>query len=241
MYRSIRLTRQFAITSFRAYTMSSPASINSPPHKRVKADSDLSIPPTIPTGSTTEINEAPINAMLPSSVPTAGPSRAQQKKSKPAVGRKRKPRRDLPDPYSAGEVLWHDIQDFLGREYVAGLLDKKDGAEWAAPEELEIMGVIELRVGAFTVSGESLSLYTPKGDGGEERKWAIVTPFAHPGDLIRAKVFKHDRLHSTADMVEILEYSETYRGGEGDRRKNPEGGCKYFGEWYVLVCQLLIR
>lgn len=47
------------------------------------------------------------------------------------------------------------------------------------------------------------------------------------------KIIKHDRLHSQADLLEILEYSETYRGGEGDRRVNPDGGCRYFGEWYV--------
>jgi len=61
-----------------------------------------------------------------------------------------------------------------------------------------------------------------------------MTPFAHPGDKIKAKIFKHDRFFSSADLVEILDYSEEYRGGEGDRRVNPEGGCKYFGEWYVI-------
>jgi tRNA (uracil-5-)-methyltransferase len=34
-------------------------------------------------------------------------------------------------------------------------------------------------------------------------------------------------------LLEIIEYSEAARGGEGDRRVNPEGGCRYFGEWYV--------
>lgn len=54
---------------------------------------------------------------------------------------------------------------------------------------------------------------------------------AHPGDLIRAKIYKHDRFHSMADYVETLEYCEDLRGGEGDRRKFPEAGCKYFGVW----------
>ena len=62
-----------------------------------------------------------------------------------------------------------------------------------------------------------------------------MTPFAHPGDKIKAKIFKHDRFFSSADLVEILDYSEEFRGGEGDRRVNPEGGCKYFGEWYVTL------
>ena len=79
---------------------------------------------------------------------------------------------------------------------------------------------------ANLVIGESLSLYE-EGD----KKWAIMTPFAHPGDKIKAKICKHDRFFSSADLVEILDYSEEFRGGEGDRRVNPEGGCKYFGEW----------
>jgi tRNA (uracil-5-)-methyltransferase len=77
-------------------------------------------------------------------------------------------------------------------------------------------------------SGESISLYQPPGS---DVKWAVITPFAHPNDRIRARIYKHDRLCSSADLVEILEYSEEYRGGEGDRRKFPENGCKYFGEW----------
>ena len=81
------------------------------------------------------------------------------------------------------------------------------------------------------MTGESLSLYQPPGS---DTKWAIITPFAHPGDKIRAKICKHDRFYSAADLVEILDYSEEYRGGEGDRRKYPENGCKYFGEWYVF-------
>ena len=59
----------------------------------------------------------------------------------------------------------------------------------------------------------------------------MVMPFAHPGDLVRCKLFKHERLHSLAGQVEILEYSEQARGGEGDRRKFPDQGCRYFGEW----------
>lgn len=76
--------------------------------------------------------------------------------------------------------------------------------------------------------GETISLYQPPRS---TTKWAIITPFAHPNDRVRARIYKHDRLCSSADLVEILEYSEEYRGGEGDRRKFPENGCKYFGEW----------
>ena len=79
--------------------------------------------------------------------------------------------------------------------------------------------------------GESLSVWPQTGPA----KWAIVVPFAHPDDLIKARIYKHDRLHSFADLVETLEFSEDARGGEGDRRKHPDQGCKYFGSWLVLI------
>ena len=79
--------------------------------------------------------------------------------------------------------------------------------------------------------GESLAVWQPETS---EQKWAIVVPFAHPGDLARVRIYKHDRLHSLADLVDIVEHDETYRGGEGDRRKYPSNGCKYFGEWCVI-------
>ncbi|WVF69482.1 hypothetical protein IAT40_004259 [Kwoniella sp. CBS 6097] len=217
--------------------MASPPSHSpSPPAKRLKTDA-------VHTNGFTHITEAPVNALFAPSTstsndvsgsPSASTSKAvpipqpkqpqqqqqQQQKSKKA----RKQRRPLPDPYSGGDIMFHDVRDYLGKEYVEELIAGKTGAEWEAPEELKLYEMVELKVDAFTVSGESLSLAPGN------KKWAIITPFAHPGDRIRAKIYKHDRLCSYADMVEILEYSEEYRGGEGDRRKYPENGCKYFGE-----------
>lgn len=63
----------------------------------------------------------------------------------------------------------------------------------------------------------------------EGKKWAIVVPFAHPKDKIRAKVYKNDRFCSFADFVEIIERCDELRGGEGDRNVHPDKGCKYFG------------
>lgn len=183
--------------------------IRSPPAKRLKQELPADF---------THITEAPVNALF------TEPSKSQQPKKQTKRDR-RKGRKPLPEPFSPADVMWHDVRDFLGRDYVDEVLGKKDGGEWEAPNELGSFAVVELSAGAFTVSGESLSLFQ-SGD----KKWAIITPFAHPGDRIRAKIYKHDRLHCLADLVEILEYSDTYRGGEGDRRVNPDGGCKYFGE-----------
>lgn len=216
------------VARIRTFTMTT-SPIRSPPAKRLKQELPADF---------THVTEAPVNALF------AEPSKPQQQPKKQTKRDKRKGRKPLPEPFSPADVMWHDVRDFLGSNYVDELLAKKDGSEWEAPSELGSFAVVELTAGAFTVSGgvylsftlykinplifkagESLSLFQ-SGD----KKWAIITPFAHPGDRIRAKIYKHDRLHCLADLVEILEYSDTYRGGEGDRRVNPDAGCKYFGE-----------
>lgn len=67
---------------------------------------------------------------------------------------KRKMRRVLPDDYSAGDVLFRDVRDFLGVQWVDEVLSKKDGSEWEAPAGLEPYTEVTIRVGAFTVSGK---------------------------------------------------------------------------------------
>ncbi|WWC68240.1 uncharacterized protein I206_102163 [Kwoniella pini CBS 10737] len=203
---------------------------SSPPHKRLKSSEATNTIDIISTNEFTEINEAPIkSSFLPDPtdiIPKASTSSLTKPNGEIKVkGKKnRKQKRNLPEKYSAQDVLFHDVRDFLGTNYVDELISKKEGLEWEAPEELKLYEEVTLTVGAFTVSGESLSLFPGT------KPWAIITPFAHPGDKIRAKIHKHDRLCSFADLIEILEYSEEYRGGEGDRRKYPQNGCKYFGE-----------
>lgn len=153
MYKSSRLISRH-LSRYTRYIMSSP--IPSPPHKRVKTD-------TVLTGSMTEITEAPVNALFVPPPPAstsaaavqAGPSTNKNPQISGKGGKRRKQRRELPDPYSAGEVLWYDIQDFLGKSHVDRVLEKKDGDEWSQPEGLELQSIVELRVGAFTVSGKS--------------------------------------------------------------------------------------
>ena len=182
-----------------------------------------------------EAKDGPSRKQLPAEA-VAGPSKPR------ATERKRKIRRLLPDPYSAQDVMWHDVRDFLGHDYVYEAIAK--GVEWDPP--IALFDTLEVRVGVFTVSGTSRILSDIKLTLGESlalverdgRKWALLVPFAHPGDLVRCKVFKHDRLHSTADLIQTLEYNEADRGGQGDRRKYPDQGCRYFGEWCGLRCIL---
>jgi hypothetical protein len=147
-------------------TMSSPPSLPpSPPPKRLKTQAEPELPVEAVVGTQihpqtsaeplvrTALEEAPVKALF---VPTgassaggpAGPSNSKQK------ARKRKQKRPVPEVYSPADVLFHDIKDFLGKEYVEDTLTQGDSA-WEAPEDLHTQSVVELRVGAFTVSGMS--------------------------------------------------------------------------------------
>lgn len=96
-------------------------------------------------------------------------STAEVTKTKPKTGPKVNPsgkgkrkrnRRPLPDPYSPADVLYHDVVDFLGPEYVREVLARGDDSEWTAPAGLERFSIVELNVGAMTVSGKSTSSAT---------------------------------------------------------------------------------
>lgn len=121
---------------------------STPPPKRLKSD----------IASTN--GDAPAASSSSSAVPnrasTSGPSTAQKATVKQP--KKRKIRRHLPDPYSPGDVLFHDVRDLLGHEYVDQAI-KEGEAAWEYPAELETSdeeGRIKvLRVSRFTVGGES--------------------------------------------------------------------------------------
>lgn len=141
----------------------------SPPHKRLRSDTSVPAAPVASSSSVdVNMNEAPVNAMLPGAVASTstenpdssstnaatvpGQTKQEGQKGKGKIS-KRKMRRVLPDEYSAGDVLFRDVCDFLGPEYVDGLIAKKSQAEWDAPEGLEQYSEVTVRVGTFTVSG----------------------------------------------------------------------------------------
>jgi len=88
-----------------------------------------------------------------STITTPGPAVPKGKK------KNRRIKRTLPELYSPADVTFRDVRDFLGPEYVDAVLAKGDESEWQPPA-LELWSVVELKVGAFTVSGtKNLSLH----------------------------------------------------------------------------------
>ncbi|MDN8753930.1 hypothetical protein Q0M25_13570, partial [Staphylococcus aureus] len=84
-----------------------------------------------------------------SSNPAPKQHQQQQRKNNgpQGKGKRKRNRRVLPDPYSPGDILYHDVVDFLGKEYTDAVLAKGDDSEWDAPVELERFAEIELTVG----------------------------------------------------------------------------------------------
>jgi len=78
---------------------------------------------------------------------------SEKLRTKSQISRNRRTKRPLPEPYSTDDVLFRDVRDFLGTEYVDNMVDREGEEEWDVPEGLEKFAIVTLRVGGFTVSG----------------------------------------------------------------------------------------
>ena len=127
----------------------------SPPTKKIRTDDMNMIPES----------DAPVNNLfVPTTEATASTSTSAVE-AKPEVpkGKKKKNRRikrNLPEQYSPADVTYRDVRDFLGPEYVDEVLARGDESEWTPPA-LELWSIVELKVGAFTVSGKPESIHYP--------------------------------------------------------------------------------
>ncbi|OBZ78615.1 tRNA (uracil(54)-C(5))-methyltransferase [Grifola frondosa] len=100
-----------------------------------------------------------------------------------------------------------------------------DETDWKAPFEQK--EEVELVVSCLSSTGESLSLVTSKG-----QPWVVVTPLALPGETIRARIYRNARLHSYADLLNVVEPNLEWR--DMTRVK-----CKYFGKCAGCQYQML--
>lgn len=75
---------------------------------------------------------------------------------------------------------------------------------------------IELTIDSLTNLGAGVA----RVDLGEERPWVVFVPFTLPGEKVRARIYRNDKNHSQADLVEVLEASPN----------RVESKCPVFGE-----------
>ncbi|KAG5352662.1 hypothetical protein J132_07753 [Termitomyces sp. J132] len=135
----------------------------------------------------------------------------QKRESKRA--KKRKEKNGLPEPCSAEDVLWRDVIAALGQDVVDQALE--DGTESDSP--FEYHQELELEVSSVCSNGEAIAR-SPD----ESRPWAIIVPFALPGEKIKARIYRNARLHSFADLLEVITPNTTLRDNSRIR-------CQYFG------------
>ncbi|KIN93516.1 hypothetical protein M404DRAFT_171053 [Pisolithus tinctorius Marx 270] len=147
----------------------------------------------------------------------------QGQKKQHARKEKKRKKHAMPEPCSTEDVLWHDVVSLLGSETV----DQKiaQGVEWESP--FDFREELEVTVSALSSNGDALAI------GPDPRNsWVIVAPFALPGERIRVRVYRSSRLHSFADLLEVVSPNL-------ELRDNSRVGCKYFGKCSGCQYQML--
>ncbi|KAJ4474161.1 S-adenosyl-L-methionine-dependent methyltransferase [Lentinula lateritia] len=135
--------------------------------------------------------------------------------------RLKKQRGHVPEVCSPEDVRWTDIVSLLGQDVV----DKaaEDGSEFNSP--FLFKSEVELEVKAISSNGEGLA----QSDEEDSKPWVVVVPFCLPGERVKCRVFKNDRMHSLADFMQIIRPNSVLRDNEKVNCKyfSKCGGCQY--------------
>ena len=83
---------------------------------------------------------------------------------------------------------------------------------------------LTLEIESLTNLGDGIARVATGGD--DEGKWVVFVPFTLPGEKVRARVFRNDKNHSRADLIEVLEASPT-RATPACPLFGECGGCQY--------------
>jgi tRNA (uracil-5-)-methyltransferase len=193
---------------------------------------------------------ARLRSMTPSSPPAkkarldgeselvAAPTPKKQSKQP----KKRKFKRPAsPEPGTSEDVILRDVMALLGSEAVQAAKDA--GSDYTSPlergqeidlvvSELSSNGMWRIRYGKFdltALTGESISIVPSSISS---TPWAVLVPFALPGETIRARVYANNRLHSMADLVSVVKTND-------EMRDNSLVKCRYFGT--CAGCQYQVR
>ncbi|KAJ7146892.1 tRNA methyltransferase [Mycena epipterygia] len=183
------------------------------------------IPSTRETRAPSPPSEAPAAKKPRLEPPTPPPASASSVPApKQSKSQKRRQKHDaLPEPCSSDDVLWREINDVLGEEYVNAAL--ADGTDRQSP--FEYHQELEMQVVALCSTGSALAT-----SAASSRPWVVVVPFCLPGETVRVKVYRNARMHSVADLLEVVTPNPGLRD---DTRVQ----CKYFGSCAGCQYQML--
>ncbi|KAG5640537.1 hypothetical protein DXG03_008174 [Asterophora parasitica] len=160
---------------------------------------------------------------LESELPTKKPRLVAKKSESKRAKKRRTKKTDLPEECSNEDVLWRDVVAALGQDVVDNALE--DGTEFDSP--FEFKQEVELEVSSICSNGEAIARSL-----NETRPWTVVVPFALPKEKIRARIYRNARLHSFADLLEVITPNPELR--DQSRVK-----CQYFGTCAGCQYQML--
>ncbi|KAF8629011.1 hypothetical protein AX17_005867 [Amanita inopinata Kibby_2008] len=140
------------------------------------------------------------------------------------AGKKKKLRkkdRALPEKCSPADVLWQDIVSVIGREAV----DQAQKLENEFDSPFSYHEVLDVKIVSLSSTGEAIGAPVKMNT----RPWAIVTRFCLPGEIVRVKVYWNQRLHSCADLMEVVTPNLELRDNNRIKCKyfSKCGGCQY--------------
>ncbi|PWN27744.1 S-adenosyl-L-methionine-dependent methyltransferase [Jaminaea rosea] len=213
--------------------MSSTAATSaSPPPKRQRVESPRAS--TAPTAAASSFSVASTSAQPQNGINGANGASANQPNSRPQrpldpkhfakkVKAKEKARQATLCK-TGEEPIWFDILAVLGREKVDEIMSNNGQGSGEWQDKFQRDTIFESRVLRLSAKGEGV-MVAPSGD------WVLTVPHVLPGELVRVRVDRNERLHSKCDLVEVLEKS--------DDRRDDLVGCKYFGDCAGCQYQML--
>lgn len=148
--------------------------------------------------------------------------------------KKKKKRRDppLPEPCSGADVQYREVRELLGGDVVDSVTEAGNAFQspFSPTEEvtvtIESMGSggalsIWIRVYVTHLASSAVGAGLARAPS-EKGPWAVVVPVALPGETVRVKIVKNDRMHSCGQVLEVLV-------ADAKTRDDSLVRCKYFG------------
>ncbi|KAJ7431941.1 tRNA methyltransferase [Mycena galericulata] len=164
--------------------------------------------------------EVPEAAALASS---ASKTSAKPPPKKSKSQKRREQHNSLPEACSSDDVLWREIKEVLGADYVDSAV--AEGTDKQSP--FQYHQELEMQVVAICSTGSALATSSEAS-----RPWVVVVPFCLPGETVRVRVFRNARMHSQADLIEVVTPNPELRDDSLVK-------CKYFGSCAGCQYQML--
>ncbi|CAO1638053.1 unnamed protein product [Parajaminaea phylloscopi] len=191
--------------------MATPTS--TPPPKKMRLQS--------PVGD--DASRSTTNGASSSKQPLVGagvPDASKQKKGADKKNKAKEKARQVMLAKTGEEPIAYDIIEVLGQDKVDEITGAGD--EWA--DRYERGTTLEGKIVRLSATGSGIFVNADKD-------WVLSVPHALPGETVRVRVDRNERMYSKCDLLEVVQKSS--------ERRDDLIGCKYFGECPGCQYQML--